>query len=54
MAASGISFESIVIENVMLKKRRDIAMLDDTTSVTSCIQKYLEISNASFRLEIFN
>ena len=29
-------------------------MLDNTTSITSGIQKYLQISNVSFLLEVFN
>ena len=37
-----------------VEKARYIVMLDDTTSITSCIQKYSEISIVSFRLEIFD
>ena len=37
-----------------VEKARYIVMLDNTTSITSCIQRYLEIFIVLFRLEIFD
>ena len=51
----GISFEEIVkIKICHWKSDLKLEILDNTTTITSYIQKYLEVSNVSFRLEIFN